>query len=194
MSKVNRRKEIKEKESLQLKFQLALSQNNKNIQSWLPSSNTASTGLIESESTDRQLFLNLPIVANGAGLFVLEDDEKNRTVGDFLQAEGTPKNVKPENVKDIRNGSKAMAALMNRMRTDNRKNLRDLGNEKVHKLGGNRLKLLLEVKKSQNQSENKKNTRNVESDDSDEEQLKLVQISAKKKGGLAFGKGKKRPF
>lgn len=188
MSKVNRRKEIKEKEALQLKFQLALSQNTKNVLNWLPTLQSAKNDHNDVLTADRQLFLDLPIVASGTGLSDLEKSDQNSTVGDFLGSDGTPKNVKPENRKDIRNGSKAMAALMNRMRSDSRKQVREHGSDRVHK---NKLRLLEEVKKNQ---ANKKRTKQLEEEDSDEEQLKQSQIGAKKTVRMEFGKGKKRPF
>lgn len=185
MSKVNRRKEIKEKEALQLKFQLALSQNTKNVLRWLPAIQNQPD---DSLAADHQVFLDLPIVASGTGLSDLEKTDHSNTVGDFLKSEGPPKNVKPENPKDIRNGSKAMAALMNRMRTSSREAAREHGAEKVHK---HRLKFLQEANKSQ---KTQKIVKQEEADDSDEEQLKQAQIGAKKSGRLDFGKGKKRPF
>lgn len=185
MSKVNRRKEIKEKEALQLKFQLALSQNSKTVLSWLPALQNRPNDPL---AADHLVFLDLPIVASGTGLSDLETAEQSKTVGDFLQSEGTPKNVKPENTRDIRNGSKAMAALMNRMRSNSRQAAREYGADKVHK---HRLKLLQEANKSQ---KTQKRVKQEEADDSDEEQLKQAQIGAKKYGRLDVGKGKKRPF
>ncbi|SGZ49993.1 CIC11C00000005177 [Sungouiella intermedia] len=81
-----------------------------------------------------------------------------------------------------------MAALMNRMRSDSRKQVREHGSDRVHK---NKLRLLEEVKKNQ---ANKKRTKQLEEEDSDEEQLKQSQIGAKKTVRMEFGKGKKRPF
>lgn len=111
MSKVNRRKEIKEKEAFQLKFQLALSQNNKAVLNWLPKG--SSEAVDAAPLSDRQEFLDLAIVPAGGGLADIEQTEY--TVGKFLAADGADKG-KTAAARDARGGSKAMTALMNKMR------------------------------------------------------------------------------
>lgn len=115
MPKVNRRKEIKEKEAFQLKFQLALSQNNKAVLNWLPKSGGAAAEA--APASDRQEFLDLAIVPAGGGLADIEQSEY--TVGKFLQTDGAPSKKAPAR-GDPRGGSKAMTALMNKMRGESR--------------------------------------------------------------------------
>lgn len=172
MSKVNRRKEIKEKEAFQLKFQLALSQTNKAVSNWLLPNAT------KSENIGKQGFLDLPIVPSGAGLYELEKNGENATVGDFLQ-NGTaiPKNIKQD---PKANSSKAMTALMNKMRTDTRKNL--ASSSKVFK---GKLKILEGMKKPQIKAKQV---------DSDSEEESKFNRHGKKGSGLHFDKRKKRPF
>lgn len=167
MSKVNRRKEIKEKEAFQLKFQLALSRNNKAVLNWLPKNE--GTSAAEISASDRQEFLNLPIVPAGSSLSHLEKSEEY-TVGSFLQTEGPPaKRTQHEN----RTGSKAMTALMNKMRGESRRK------EPVKKP---QRRMIDEVKK-------KKKVIELAEPDSDEEESKSAQITRKQTKVL-----KGRPF
>lgn len=123
MSKVNRRKEIKEKEELQARFQLLVAQNNKKVLNWLkPVKNddiSASLALVNGS------FLQLPIIANGESLSSLDTkstDEVQR-VGDFISSNDTSKFKQIKQESTDRTRSKPMTALMNR--------IRDGGREKV---------------------------------------------------------------
>lgn len=118
MSKVNRRKEIKEKEAFQLRFQLALNESNSTVANWLPSQNASLNTEEEVSGAD---FLNLPILSNGLGLYELEkDDEEQKTISDFVNPEKDPQKLKVQENRQNTAGSKAMAALVNKMRNDSR--------------------------------------------------------------------------
>lgn len=182
MAKINRRNEIKEKEALQLRFQLALSQNTKSVLNWLPKQNVPADA--NPKLDDQASFLNLPIISNGASLANLEKGDLS-TVGEFLNGD-TVKST-GENKRDAQTGSKAMTALMNKMRTENRKAIHD--RERMEKKGSKRhhLKIMAEMKRG------KKEARPEVAEDSDEEESKSAQIRGKNTKGFEFGK-KKRPF
>lgn len=123
MSKPNRRKEIKEKEELQAKFQLAMSQTNTRVLSWLQPLQKAAG---ETPREGQKAFLDLPIIANGSGLCSLtEGAGVQQLVGDFL-ATGTASKKDFPNEAPVRKeaGSKAMHALMNKMRNSSKQKIR----------------------------------------------------------------------
>lgn len=123
MSKPNRRKEIKEKEELQAKFQLAISQTNTRVLSWLqPLQKPAG----DAPQDGQKSFLDLPIIANGTGLYSLKEGaNEQRLVGDFL-ANGTGNRPSAPNETPVRKeaGSKAIHALMNKMRNSSKQKIR----------------------------------------------------------------------
>lgn len=181
MSKVNRRQEIKEKEAFQLRFQLALSEKNKAIAGWLKPQ-AAEQAQPDSDKSDHDSFLNLPIVSSGASLAELEKQDDISTMGDFLNPQSVPQKLASK-TRDT-SGSQAMKALMNRMRNDSRRNVQE--KRKVQKPVKRRLELLSELKPKVE----KKVAPKEEEEDSEEE---AKQRSVKKKPNLFEGK-KKRPF
>ncbi|ODV78737.1 uncharacterized protein CANTADRAFT_43193, partial [Suhomyces tanzawaensis NRRL Y-17324] len=108
---VNRRKEIKEKEELQARFQLLMARNNTTVMSWLKPKQDVSRD-IETEKS----FMELPIVPQGAGLAAL--DASSSKIGDFIASNTT----KLAAIKEDRTakGSKPMMALLNKMRDSGR--------------------------------------------------------------------------
>lgn len=146
----------------------------------------------------KDLFLDLPVIPNGAGLSELDkgdDGSNSQTIGTFLNSESMPKKQTLNTARDARTGSKAMSALMNKMRSDNRQNL----NEKYQVNKGKpeyrpRLKIIEDMKK---QKQKQAPAPVADAVDSDEEESKLKQIEGKKNNVPQFGKkgkGKGRPF
>lgn len=184
MSKVSKRQEIKEKEALQAKFQLALKQQTLTVLSWLPTEESPADSTEEALRTaDKAKFLDLPILSNGSGLYELEREgarDSVLTIGSFISAEETSTRTKLPQAnmeKKGRPASKAMASLMNKMRGDTRRQIHEREREK------GRLR----------HSEVKPPTK-VEPD-SDDEESKLSQIQRKSfKPPVGGKKGKARPF
>lgn len=102
---MSRRKEIKEKELLQAKFQTALSQNNDKVLKWLQPQKTSEANHFNKD------FLNLPIVGQGQGLNSISDSD---TINDFMKDEKKVAQTR------VQNQSKPMSMLMNKMRNNNR--------------------------------------------------------------------------
>lgn len=182
MSKVNRRKEIKEKEAFQLRFQLALNESSNKVANWLPSQEE------ESERPSGEDFLNLPILSTGLGLYELEDDDKaQKTISDFVNPEKDPQKLKIQENRQNQAGTKAMTALINKMRNDSRgraNNKEKTGPSKVQK---KRSQFLDQVGKKEKP---KQKPVKEEELDSDEEERKIsAQRSTKKATKVT-----KRPF
>ncbi|OBA19342.1 hypothetical protein METBIDRAFT_46672 [Metschnikowia bicuspidata var. bicuspidata NRRL YB-4993] len=199
MLKVNRRKEIKEKEDFQLKFQLAISANNANVLNWLPQTqeNESREGIPTTNSKD--LFLDLPVISGGAGLFELDRDGANNdspTIGSFLNSENIPQKLNTGTARDVRTGSKAMSALMNKMRSDSRKNVAEKYQIKKERTEYRpRLKIMEDMKKQKQKQPSKSTMIESMVHDSDEEESKSKQIYGKKTAVPQFGKKNKgRPF
>lgn len=195
MSKVNRRKEIKEKEAFQLKFQLALNESSSLVAGWLPKDSSRQTN----EASDHD-FLNLPILSGGKGLFELEnDEEEQKTVGDFVNPEKDPQKLKLQESRQNQAGSKAMSALINKLRNDSRGKVankeRSSASGKVQKKRSHFLgelkKQLPEKEKKQSEKEKPATSRSRDEVDSEdeEEQQQRAQRSTKKATKLS-----KRPF
>ncbi|GEQ67295.1 hypothetical protein JCM33374_g959 [Metschnikowia sp. JCM 33374] len=199
MSKVNRRKEIKEKEAFQLQFQLAISANNNNVLKWLPNSQDTLGSGHQSIANEKGSFLDLPVIPNGAGLSELDKEENSsstQTIGSFLNAENVPKKQNLNTSRDARTGSKAMSALMNKMRSDTRKNLSEKYSvNKERSEYRPRSRIMEDMKKQKQKQASKPGPPDASAPDSDEEESKMKQISGKKKTVPQFGKkGKGRPF
>mmetsp|Transcript_4095 Transcript_4095/g.4012 ORF Transcript_4095/g.4012 Transcript_4095/m.4012 type:complete len:178 (+) Transcript_4095:124-657(+) len=177
MSKVNRRQEIKKKEELQAKFQLAISHTNNKILNWLEPNNNE----IAHNDEEKNSFLNLPIIPQGSGLSNIE--KSNKSIGDFINSDETKfKRLQDGNNSNSslrKNNSKPMMALMNRMRNTNR--------DKTKKKGFNQ---------NMNSPKQRANIQNPSIDNSDsDEELIAKSRSVKKGSNLLFeSKIKKRPF
>lgn len=135
---MSRRAEIKQKQELQARFQLAMSANNQKALNWLkPLKSTASTTSTSSETpnannpTSDDSFMDLQIIPQGASLSKLDNLQK---IGDFInskditkmkQSTTTTTTTTASNLTSNRvTKSKPMLALMNKMRDSNRKNVR----------------------------------------------------------------------
>lgn len=114
MSKVNRRKEIQQKEALQAKFQHAMAQTNTKVSLWLQPYQSETTTTAKDTS-----FHNLPIIPAGSGLQALEDD-KHHKIGDFISGNETGLRKLKVDESNAVAGSRAMNALMNKMRKETR--------------------------------------------------------------------------
>lgn len=131
---MSRRSEIKQKQELQARFQLAMSANNQKALNWLkPLKSTASTTSTSSETpnannpTSDDSFMDLQIIPQGASLSKLDNLQK---IGDFINSKDITK-MKQSTTTTASNltsnrvtKSKPMLALMNKMRDSNRKNVR----------------------------------------------------------------------
>lgn len=202
MSKVNRRQEIKEKEAFQAKFQLALKQQSLRVLSWLTLSedNQTSSSVPQlkhesSASSDRNKFLELPILSNGSGLSELENDEKNgsiATIGSFIQDSSSSQALRPITAGEKKGqpASKAMASLMNRVRGDTRKQIHEREREQ-----GKLRRFENKNDRGSNRNGKKQKTLAASStgNESDEEELKLAQMLKKVQKPMGK-KGKARPF
>lgn len=131
MSKPNLRKEIQKKEEFQAKFQLAMLSTNSLVSKWLNPINLHTNTSKDKQSEEAVAsFHNLPIIANGSGLYSLETKSEEKKVSDFLNSneEGLRKlknSERPTDNFDRRNGNlKAMNALMNKMRNSSREKAR----------------------------------------------------------------------
>lgn len=176
MSKLNRRQEIKKKEELQAKFQLAISHTNNKILNWLEPNNNE----IAHNDEEKNSFLNLPIIPQGSGLSNIE--KSNKSIGDFINSDETKfKRLQDGNNSNSlrKNNSKPMMALMNRMRNTNR--------DKAKKKGFNQ---------NMNNPKQRANIQNPSIDNSDSDEELIAKTRSVKKGSnlLFESKIKKRPF
>lgn len=196
---MSRRQEIKRKEELQARFQLAISNNNQKALSWLkPHKDSSSTKLENVEDGTEDSFLNLQIVPQGLSLSC-KKNENNQKIGEFLSSKDISKSKHQLNQQQQQQGirnktnSKPMLALMNKLRDNNRKNIQQ--NHKSAQLLSNKKKFEVRKQKPSNLSEDE--------DDEDEDELDIRSRSAKKGSSLLLeqklnkGNGKKkgiRPF
>lgn len=132
---MSRRSEIKQKQELQARFQLAMSANNQKALNWLkPLKSTASTTSTSSETpnannpTSDDSFMDLQIIPQGASLSKLDNLQK---IEDFINSKDITKMKQSTTTTTASNltsnrvtKSKPMLALMNKMRDSNRKNVR----------------------------------------------------------------------
>lgn len=120
-TKINRRKEIKEKEELQARFQFAIGQANTRVTKWLPNMKKKKEEEEEESNANGESneFFNLPIIPNGSGL----NSTTSGKIGDFIRGEGRELTKKAEMPGPNKNSeSKAMHALKNKMRNQIRSN------------------------------------------------------------------------
>ena len=177
MSRINRRQEIKNKEAFQAKFQLGLANQSVRVLSWLPQPQNNST---PPKNADKAEFLDLPILPGGSSLEGLEQEGSNGAfalIGSFISASETAAPTPlPSRVSGhgSRSESKAMVSLMNRMRSDTRRQIHEREREKIR------------VKKPEV-------ARKPESD-SDGEDSKLAHMRSKSMRPPVGKKGKGRPF
>lgn len=181
---MSRRSEIKQKQELQARFQLAMSVNNQKALNWLkPLKSTASTTSTSSETpnannpTSDDSFMDLQIIPQGASLSKLDNLQK---IGDFINSkditkmkQSTTTTTTASNLTSNRvTKSKPMLALMNKMRDSYRKNVRQ--NQHHHQQQQQQSTSSINGKSNKPMIPNKsqsivKNYNNEEEDDDDEE-------------------------
>lgn len=167
-------KEIKQKQELQAKLQLAMNSTSNHVANWLKPLNTNQTS-----SSSNNDFMNLPIISGGSGLSLSTesiDTSDINTIGEYIKSGKSVSSLNKKKKQSITNplnrvhktDSKALNALRNKMKNSNR------------------------MKQSQGtiRKDTVKNT--VNDSDSDEEEI--IQKSAPKKnsGLLIDSKIKKR--
>lgn len=196
---MSRRQEIKQKEELQARFQLAIANNNKKVLNWLKphKSSTDEINTTTTSTTNEQddSFLNLQIIPLGSSLN-MKTTENIQKIGEFLTSKDISKSkqlAQQDNLKK-HGGSKPMLALMNRMRDSNRKNIQKTANKK-------------NIRQNKKLETNKQPTEvndDDEEEDEDERDSRDIRSRTAKKGSsllleqkLNNNKGKKkgiRPF
>lgn len=196
MSKPNRRKEIKQKEELQARFQFSLAQTNKLALNWLKPLQDQSTKDATPDSESESSFYDMCIIPQGSGLLALERKDVSK-IGDFINSNDLKKSnlQESENIKKSRTTtSKPMLALMNKMRDGQRSNIKK--NYEHQRQQQRQKPQYQQIQKSQTV----KPSPNDQDSDSDEEDRELLKSRSVKKGAnIMFGgklKGKKggRPF
>lgn len=180
MVKANRREDVKEKEVLQARLKVAFSLTNDKVTSWL--NKNKSDGEQASQKPSNSDYLNLPIIKNGRGL---EFDNKHLTIGDFMNSDIRQMNKLDKNPlrtsadnKIVKNDSKPMSALMNKIRKDQKENIR----KRTANLKERHLNSINPVEKKSIDS----NVDTNESDESDDEALLNKSRTAKKGSNLLF--------
>lgn len=182
MAKGNRREDIKEKEALQARLKVAFSLTNDKVTSWLNKNKGDDEQVSHNHKGTNNDYLDLPIIKNGQGL---EFDNKNLTIGDFMNSDIRQMNKLDKNPqrrgadnKIVKGDSKPMSALMNKIRKDLRdKAKKRISNSKERHMGPT------------NPVEKKSINVNVEtneSDESDDEALLNKSRTAKKGSNLLF--------
>ncbi|CCH44790.1 hypothetical protein BN7_4358 [Wickerhamomyces ciferrii] len=181
-------KEIKQKQELQARFQLAVSSTQNHVANWL---NTSNSTISSSSSSSNNDFFNLPIISGGSGLSLssLTSDKSSddiNTIGEYIK---TGKSVSSLNKKkqlnskskllnmnkvNIQNDSKALNALRNKMKNSNRSK----HNQQIRQVPT---------------SLNKKSSNSNNNDDSDSDDDMIQKAAPKKKFNLLIdSKIKKR--
>lgn len=168
-------KEIKEKQALQARFQLAINSTSNHVSSWLkPSISSKPETTSSNISNTNDDFLNLPIISGGSGLSLTTDShvqEDINTIGEYIKSGKSLSSLnKKRNQQSQRSisqlhkvhktDSKALSSLRNKMKNSTRSNQR--GKENTH---------------FKSQQLNRQVERNNDSDSDDE----VVQKSAPKK-------------
>ncbi|RCK67874.1 hypothetical protein Cantr_03495 [Candida viswanathii] len=166
---MSRRQEIKRKEELQARFQLAISNNNQKALNWLKPLKGED---LTTTKDDEDSFLNLQIIPQGSSLDS-KQSEGGQKIGDFLASKDISKSKQLQQQQSTmtrkQTNSKPMLALMNKMRDTSRKNVsrnyRDSqNNPSLHKAQRG------DKPVTGNNSKHKSETHNQESDDDDEEE------------------------
>lgn len=196
---MSRRLEIKQKQELQARFQLAMSANNQKALNWLkPLKSTASTTSTSSETpnannpTSDDSFMDLQIIPQGASLSKLDNLQK---IGDFINSkditkmkQSTTTTTTASNLTSNRvTKSKPMLALMNKMRDSNRKNVRQNQHhqqqqqQSTSSINGKSNKPMI-PNKSQSIVKNYNNEEEDDDDEEDDEDSRAIRSRTVKKG------------
>ncbi|CAD1809414.1 hypothetical protein FOB58_003265 [Candida parapsilosis] len=199
----NRREEIKKKEELQARFRLSIAQNNARALNWLkplsPNTNDTTLSITQEPNTtsptQEDEFMKLRVIPQGSGL----SSKTTQTVGDFLNAKDISQRKKTNDGNTPRktsggngSGSFAMHALLNKMRTETRKQIsqsHQMGQEQHGK--SKKEKKNDTIKSGKADSKLKQEFNSDEDDDDDIKALRSRSVSKTNKGKV----GKKaRPF
>lgn len=135
---MSRVKEIKEKQALQAKFQLAINSTTNHVFSWLKPLKTTNQDSSSSSSTvSNNDFFDLPIISGGSGL-ALSSDAHNKedinTIGDYVKSGKSlsslnKKKTQQRSIHQIhkvhKDDSKALSTLRNKMKNSSRLKQRD---------------------------------------------------------------------
>lgn len=189
---MSRRSEIKQKQELQARFQLAMSANNQKALNWLkPLKSTASTTSTSSETpnannpTSDDSFMDLQIIPQGASLSKLDNLQK---IGDFINSKDITK-MKQSTTTTASNltsnrvtKSKPMLALMNKMRDSNRKNVRQ--NQHHHQQQQQQSTSSINGKSNKPMIPNKSQSivKNYNNEEEDDEDSRAIRSRTVKKG------------
>lgn len=169
-------KEIKEKQALQAKFQLAINSTTNHVSSWLKPLKTTNQDSSSSSTASNNEFFDLPIISGGSGLALssdLHNKENINTIGDYVKSGKSlsslnKKKTQQRSIHQIhkvhKDDSKALGALRNKMKKSSRLKQRD-----------QLMQPKLQAKPQQQQHNHQSNSNDS---DSDEE---IVQKSAPKK-------------
>lgn len=185
-------REIKEKKELQARLQLAVSNTNSLVSSWLKPLVDTSNSVSNDKSKDD--FLNLPIISNNSGLLLSNsvDDDGINTIGDYMKTGKSlstlsikKKGLDKPNKVNVVSSSKALNALQNKLRKGKRDEIRS-GRNFSNNRNNNR--------NNNNRSNNNNNVnRNNNNNDSDSDEEIIERSKPKKSFGLLIdSKIKKR--
>ena len=168
---MSRVQEIKKKQEIQAKFQVALGESRNAAAGWLGLSSDAADGDGSNKQESSQDFLDLPILLEGKGLSL----DGQSTIGEFIATGVKSKPVKGVDHKGVihKGSSRALHALRNQMRNSSRSAQRS----KSTRLADRR-----PMKKAK-PHDHSKGHQEDSSDSSDEE---VVVRSNKKKGYKSF--------
>ncbi len=169
-------KEIKEKQALQAKFQLAINSTTNHVSSWLKPLKTTNQDSSSSSTVSNNDFFDLPIISGGSGLALssdLHNKEDINTIGDYVKSGKSLSSLNKKKTqqrpihqvhKVHKDDSKALSSLRNEMKNSSRLKQRD-----------QLVQPKLQAKPQQQQHNHQSNSNDS---DSDEE---IVQKSAPKK-------------
>ncbi len=130
-------KEIKEKQALQAKFQLAINSTTNHVSSWLKPLKTTNQDSSSSSTVSNNDFFDLPIISGGSGLALssdLHNKEDINTIGDYVKSGKSlsslnKKKTQQRSIHQIhkvhKDDSKALSSLRNKMKNSSRLKQRD---------------------------------------------------------------------
>lgn len=199
MSKVNRRKEIKQKEDLLAKFRLLSSQTDTKVAGWLSSLVKDKEEDADSNTIQKDSFLNLPIIQNGVSLSAQFKNDHINTIRDLVDSKDI-KNLKKQEVNGRQSDSKALNSLMNKMRDSKRSLIKDKysskqpSSNKIHKSSTSKNK----INKNFNNKQEHTGMDGDRGSESEDDEALAKKRTVKKGSGLSFStnkkKGSARPF
>lgn len=180
-------KEIKQKQELQAKFQLAINSTTNHVANWLTPLKSNVSQITETSNSNNDFF-DLPIISGGSGLSLSKDDideENINTIGEYIKSgksisslnkkkQQQQKSINGSMYKIQKTDSKALGALRNKMKNGNRLKQRDSLQNQYQRTGQRQGS----IKNGGGGAAAANNGNNDNDSDSDEE---IVQKSAPKK-------------